>query len=51
MNVTPGELLFYGGLAGMAAVLIVGLIAAIVLTTSRKRMRKKLTEEYGGKFN
>ena len=47
MNFTPGELLFYGGIAGMAVVVIVTIIVIAVLTGSRKRLRNKLSEEYG----
>ena len=48
MGFTPGELLFYGGIAGMAVVLVVSLIVIAVLAGSRKRLRSKLNEEYGG---
>ena len=50
MNFTPGEMLFYGGVAGMAVVAIVAVIVIIVLSGSRKRLRRKLNEEYGGKL-
>ena len=46
MDFTPGEMLFYGGMAGMAAVAIVSVIVFIVLSGSRKRLRKKLNEDY-----
>jgi hypothetical protein len=45
---TPGEMLFYGGLAGMAAVAVITLIVIVVLSGSRRRLRRKLNEEYGG---
>ena len=48
MNLTPGELYFYGGIAGMAIVAVAAIIVAIVLAGSRKRLRRKLNEEYGG---
>lgn len=48
MNLTPGEILFYGGLTGMALVLIVAVIVIIVMTGCRRRLRRKLSEEYGG---
>ena len=47
MNSTPGEVLFYGGIAGMAIVFIVAVIVVIVLLGSRKRLRQKFNEEYG----
>ena len=49
MNFTPGEMLFYGGIAGMVLVAIVSIIVVVVLAGSRKRLRRKLNEEYGGK--
>ena len=48
MNFTPGEMLFYGGTAGMAIVAVVAVIVIIALSGSRKRLRRKLNEEYGG---
>lgn len=48
MSLTPGEMLFYGGIAGMAVVVIVAVIVIIVLASSRSRLRRKLDEEYGG---
>ncbi|MCL2661987.1 MAG: hypothetical protein FWE83_01475 [Oscillospiraceae bacterium] len=47
MSFTPGELLFYGGIAGMVLVIIVSIIVFIVLAGSRKRLRRKLDDEYG----
>ena len=48
MNFTPGEILFYGGITGMVIVGIVAIIVIAVLSGSRKRLRRKLNEEYGG---
>ena len=48
MGFTPGEMLFYGGIAGMAVVVIVSIIVIAILSGSRKRLRRKLNEEYGG---
>jgi len=45
---TTGQMLFYGGLAGIAVVIVVSIIVIIVLAGSRKRLRRKLNEEYGG---
>ena len=50
MNFTPGEALFYGGIAGMAIIAVVALIVIIVMSGSRKRLRRKLNEEYGIKI-
>ena len=48
MNFTPGEILFYGGIVGMIMVFIVAIVVAIVLSGSRKRLRRKLNAVYGG---
>lgn len=50
MDLTPGEMLFYGGIAGMAIVLIIAIVVIIALSGSRKRLRCKMNEEYGGKI-
>ena len=50
MDFTPGEMLFYGGIAGMAVVIVVSAIVIAVLAGSRKRLRRKLNEEYGGRL-
>jgi len=47
MELTTGTLLFYGGVAGLAVTLIATVIIIILQTKSRKRVRKKLDEEYG----
>ena len=47
MDFTAGEMLFYGGIAGMVLVVIVSAIVVAVLAASRKRLRRKLNEEYG----
>lgn len=48
MNLTPGEMLFYGGIAGMAVVTVVAIVVILIMAGSRKRLRRKLNEEYGG---
>ena len=48
MDFTPGEMLFYGGIVGMAIVVVVSIIIIVILSGSRKRLRRKLNEEYGG---
>ena len=47
MDFTPGEMLFYGGIAGMVVVALVSIIVIAVLASSRKRLRRKLNDEYG----
>ncbi|MDR3120352.1 MAG: hypothetical protein LBU58_03310 [Clostridiales bacterium] len=47
-NFTPGEMLFYGGIAGMAIVVAIAVVVIAVLAGSQRRLRKKLNEEYGG---
>jgi predicted membrane metal-binding protein len=47
MDFTPGEILFYGGIAGMAIMAVVSIIVIAVLSHSRKRLRLKKIEEYG----
>ena len=47
MNITTGELLFYGGIGGMILVAAAASVTVIILTGSRKRLRRKLREEYG----
>jgi len=48
MNFTPGEMLFYGGITGMAIVAIISVIVIVILSKSRKRLRSKMNEEYRG---
>jgi hypothetical protein len=48
MSLTPGEMLFYGGILGMVIVAIAAIIVIAILSGSRKRLRRKLNEEYGG---
>lgn len=47
INFTPGEMLFYGGIAGMVLTAIIAIIVLIVMSGSRKRLRRRLNEEYG----
>jgi hypothetical protein len=49
MSLTPGEILFYGGMIGMAVVAAAAIIVTVVLSGSRKRLRRKFNEEYGSK--
>lgn len=49
MSFTPGEILFYGGIAGMAVVAVAAIVITAVLGGSRKRLRRRMNEEYGEK--
>ena len=46
---TGGTLLFYGGIAGMALAALGGVIAAVILRLSGKRLNSQLEKEYGKK--
>lgn len=46
MNLTLGEVLFYGGIIGMLFVAIATMVSMIILSGSNKRLRCKLNEEY-----
>lgn len=45
MNFSAGELLFYGGIAGMAVVAVIAIVVIIVLSTGKKRLRRKFENE------
>lgn len=47
MGLTPGEMLFYGGIAGMAIVAVAAIFVILILSGSRRRLRRELNEEYG----
>ena len=47
MDLTPGEMLFYGGIAGMVVVGVAAIVVIIILAGSRKRLRRALNDEYG----
>lgn len=42
-----GEILFYVGLTGMAAIIIAAVITAILLSVKKKRLQNQLDNEYG----
>ena len=46
---TSSDLLFYGGLCLMAAALLIGAAAGLLLHHSGKQLRDRLDEEYGPK--
>ena len=50
MEWTTGTMLFYGGLAGLAATFAAAVVAAIVLARGNKRIKRKLDQEYGDKL-
>ena len=50
MEWTTGAMMFYGGLAGVAATLVAAIAAAIALARGSKRIKRKLNQEYGEKL-
>jgi len=44
---TQGAIWFYGGIAGMAAVLVIGIITVIIFSRGKARLTKRLDDEYG----
>ena len=50
MSITMGELLFYIGIGGMLATVAAAVIVTIVFAGAKKRVTKKLNEEYGLKL-
>lgn len=49
MDLTTGELLFYGGIILMSASAIGALVAAVLLTSSKRRLHLRLDQEFGKK--
>ena len=47
MELTTGQIFFYGGLTGMAVIVLISIVIIIVMSGSRKRLRNKFNEEYG----
>ena len=45
MDLTPGEMLFYVGIAGMAVVAVISIIVSAIFSRSRKHIRRNLSEE------
>lgn len=45
MNLTSGELLFYGGIIGMCIVAAAAIIIIAVLGSEKKRLRRKFDSE------
>ena len=50
MELTLGSMMFYGGIAGAGLTLVASVVAAAVLRSGRKKIVKKLNDEYGGKL-
>lgn len=48
-SLSGSELLFYGGIAVMAAAVVLGAGSAVVLHITGKRLRNRLESEYGKK--
>lgn len=46
-GLSGSELLFYGGIAVMAAVAAAAVLCAVVFAATGNRLRKKLEQEYG----
>ncbi len=42
-----GGLLFYGGIAAMAAAAVGAVVAAVLLHMAKKRLKHRLDEEFG----
>jgi len=49
MDLSTGTMLFYAGLAGLAATFVSAVVAAIVLARGNKKIKRKLDQEYGEK--
>lgn len=47
MELTLGQLYFYGGIAGMVCTGVAAIVAIVLLSGSKKRLEKKLEAEYG----
>lgn len=45
MNLTLGEMLFYGGIIGIVIVIVIATIVISVLAHGRKRLRRKFDNE------
>lgn len=45
MNITLGEILFYSGIVGMAAVAAISIITICVFSSAQKKLRHKFDSE------
>lgn len=50
-SLSSSEFLLYGGIAMMAAAVILGVASAVVLHITGKRLRDRLENEYGKKLH
>ena len=48
MNLTVGEMMLYGGIAAFAVLLIILVIMLNLFKLSRKKLAKKIDEEFDG---
>lgn len=46
-RLSGSELLLYGGIVCMAAAAVLGVVAAVVITVTGRKLRRKLEQEYG----
>lgn len=47
IGLTSSELLLYGGICIMAGTFVVALVSVIIFARIKKKLREKLTQEYG----
>lgn len=48
-NLSGGEIFFYGGIAVMALAVLAAIAALVIFSVTGRRLRQKLTEEFGEK--
>lgn len=46
IEITTGSILFITGIGGMALCLVVGIVAAVCLRNSKKKLQRRLDEVY-----
>lgn len=46
-GLSSGEILLYGGLAGMGIAVVLALAAAVVFAVTGRKLAEKLEEDYG----
>ena len=46
-SLTPGTIMLYCGLAGIALTIVTAIPVSITLAISNKRIKKRLNQEYG----
>jgi len=45
-ELTKGEIMFYGGMAGMAFLILLSIVLALVFARKKKKLIKKIEEEF-----